>query len=147
MGVTRWGEPASAEEFFSLLYQDAHFCEQLGRAVLAAGRLEAELKLYLAEQDVSSDTKRATLGRLLDLLRQAGLLKDMQPALEMLKDQRNYLTHTLFELFAGMVEETLLPRSKLIDSDVDMFAEKTWQLERNLTGLAEIVSRERHAKG
>jgi hypothetical protein len=64
----------------------------------------------------------------------------------MLKDQRNYLTHTLFELFAGMVEETLLPRSKLIDSDVDMFAEKAWQLERNLTGLAEIVSSERHAK-
>jgi hypothetical protein len=146
MGVTRWGEHASAEEFFSLLYQDAHFCEQLGRAVLAAGRLEAELKLYLAEQGVSSDTKRATLGRLLDLLRQAGLFKDMQPALEMLKDQRNYLTHTLFELFAGMVEETLLPRSKLIDSDVDMFAEKAWQLERNLTGLAEIVSSERHAK-
>src|SRR5688572_7141629 len=114
MGMTWRGEPASAAELFSLLHQDARFCENLGRAVLSAGRLEAELKLYLAMSGVSADTKRATLGRLIELLRQSGLLRDIRPALEMLKDQRNYLTHSLFELFAGMVEETLLPRSELI---------------------------------
>ena len=39
----RRGEPTEGIEFYKLLYADDEFCKELGRAVLAAGRLEVEL--------------------------------------------------------------------------------------------------------
>ncbi len=63
--------------------------------------------------------------------------------LDMLKDQRNYLAHNIYALFCGLIEETMLQRSELLDSDVHMFAEKAWQLARNLDGMTEIISKER----
>jgi hypothetical protein len=67
----------------------------------------------------------------------------MQPSLEMLKNQRNYLAHNLFDLLIGLIEETLLPRDELLDSDVHTYTEKAWLLEENLNGLADIVAKER----
>ncbi len=69
----------------------------------------------------------------------------MIPALEMLKDQRNYLAHNLHGLFSGMIEETILERTNLLDSDVDLFTERAWQLQRNLNALAEIIADETYA--
>ncbi len=63
----------------------------------------------------------------------------MVPALEQLNTQRNYLAHNIYALFTGRVEETILPREKLLDSDIDVFTERAWQLTENLNGLAEIV--------
>jgi hypothetical protein len=63
----------------------------------------------------------------------------MLPALEMLRDQRNYLTHNIHALFSGLVEETILESTGLLDSDVDLFTERAWQLKENLEGLADII--------
>jgi hypothetical protein len=135
------GVPISGVDFFNLLYNDSEFCQQLGRAMLAAGRLETELKLYLAANSIKYG-KHATLGNLLDLLKKQGLMGKAQPPLESLRDQRNYLTHNLHALFSGLIEETVLERSDLLDSDVGTFTERAWQLTENLDGLANIVAKE-----
>lgn len=138
------GIPVSGIDFFNLLYNDKEFCEQLGRVVLAAGRLETELRLYLAANSIKYG-KHATLGNLLDLLKKQGLMGKAQPALESLRDQRNYLTHNLHALFSGLIEETVLECSDILDSDVVTFTERAWQLAENLNGLASIVAKENAA--
>jgi hypothetical protein len=70
----------------------------------------------------------------------------MLPPLKMLRDQRNYLTHNVHALFLGLVRETILERDGLLDSDVDTFTERAWQLQENLNGLAEIIERDTHDK-
>jgi hypothetical protein len=142
----RKGEPASGTEFFDLLRSDDEFCAELGRAILAAGRLESELKQFLAANNVRS-AEKATLGQLTKLLERHGLLKKMQPHLDQLSMQRNYLAHSVHALFAELIEETILPRSNLLDSDVDSFSERAWQLADNLNALANIVAKERRTNG
>jgi hypothetical protein len=66
----------------------------------------------------------------------------MLSALEMLKDQRNYLTHNVHALLSGFIEETILEGSNLIDSDVHTYTERAWQLAENLNGLAEALERQ-----
>jgi len=69
----------------------------------------------------------------------------MQPALELLRDQRNYLTHSIHSLLSGWIEETILEKSNLLDSDVVTYTERAWQLAENLNGLADIVEKENSA--
>ncbi|MBI3828638.1 MAG: hypothetical protein HY291_03925 [Planctomycetes bacterium] len=136
------GEPVDGKKFFALLQADSGFCEQLGRAMLAAGRLESELKRYLSTNSVPDNTKRATLGHLLKLLAKYNLLKKMQPTLEIIRDQRNYLAHSIHALLSDMIEETILERSNLLDSDVVTYCERAWQLAENLNGFADIMEKE-----
>jgi hypothetical protein len=135
----RRGEPTEGLEFYALLCEDDEFCRELGRAVLAAGRLESALKRYINDNAPDENTRRATLGRLIEVSRKHQLLSKMLPALEMLRDQRNYLTHNIHALFSGLVEETILESTGLLDSDVDLFTERAWQLKENLEGLADII--------
>lgn len=136
----RNGEPLEGVEFFDQLSEDENFCKELGRAILAAGRLEAELIKYFSMNGIDEETNKANLGRLLRIAKKNEILDKMVPALEMLNDQRNYLAHNMYALFSGQVEETILPRTDLLDSDIDVFAERAWQLKENLNGLAEIVA-------
>lgn len=136
----RNGEPLEGVEFFNQLSDDENFCKELGRAMLAAGRLEAELIKYFSAKGVDEKTNKANLGRLLRIAKKNEILVKMVPALETLNDQRNYLAHNIYALFSGQVEETILPRSGLLDSDIDVFTERAWQLKENLNGLANIVA-------
>lgn len=138
------GFPSGGLEFFQLLYEDDEFCMELGRAVLAAGRLESELTQYLNENVADQKIADASLGRLIIFAKKHQLLTKMLPVLEMLRDQRNYLSHNIHALFAGVVEETILDRSNLLDSDVDTFSERAWQLKENLNGLADIIRQQRN---
>ena len=135
----RKGEPIEGIAFFQLLSEDSKFCQELGRAVLAGSRLETELKRYLTANGVSRDTKRATLGQLIKLAKEHDLLTRALPAFEMLKVQRNYLAHNVHALFSGVIEETIFPRADLLDSDIDVFTERAWQLSENLNGLADAL--------
>jgi hypothetical protein len=135
------GEPISGPDFFRLLYADDKFCAELGRAVLAAGRLESLLKRHIAKHASETDTSRATLGRLIEFARKHMLLQKMLPALEVLRDQRNYLTHNIHALLSGLVEETILEGSGLLDSDIHTYTERAWQLKENLNDLADIIDR------
>jgi hypothetical protein len=142
----RKGEPVEGLAFYRLLYDDDAFCAELGRAILAAQRLESALKQFLHSNASKADTTRATLGKLIKFAESNKLLTQMLPPLKMLLDQRNYLIHNVHALFLGLVEETILEREGLLDSDVDTFTEKAWQLKENLNGLAEIIERDTHNK-
>jgi hypothetical protein len=139
----KWkGEPVDGPAFYSFLCRDDEFCAELGRAVLAAGRLETALKQYIINNAQHPDLTRATLGRLITVARDRKLLSNMLPALEILRDQRNYVTHSVHALLSGFIEETILEGSNLIDSDVHTYRERAWQLGENLNGLAEVLLRE-----
>lgn len=133
------GEPSGGVEFYSLLYADDDFCKELGRIILAAGRLETILIRYIKKHVPDENTVRATLGRLIDFAEKHQLLTRIIPALKTLKVQRNYLTHNIHALLSGLIEETILESTELLDSDVHLYTERAWQLKENLNGLAEII--------
>jgi hypothetical protein len=56
--------------------------------------------------------------------------------------KRNYLAHRLYDLFSGTIEETILPRTGLIEGDVALFSEKAEGLAEELSDFAGIVWRE-----
>lgn len=136
---TRTGGSVDGPQFFALLRADDQFCADLGRVVLAAGRLESALKRTLSRHGFARDTGKATLGKLIDFCREKNLIAKMIPALEMLRDQRNYLIHNIHALLSDMIQETILERENLIDSDVHTYTERAWQLRDNLDGLAELL--------
>jgi hypothetical protein len=141
--MSKWrGEPVNGYAFYALLCADDRFCAELGRAVLAAGRLETALKQYVIDNADENDLSRATLGQLINTARKHKLLLKMLPVLEMVKDQRNYLTHSVHALHSGFVEETILEGSNLLDSDVHTYMERASELAGNLNGLAEILERQ-----
>lgn len=127
-------------QFFERLYVDQEFGGAIGRMTLAAGRFESNLRNFLKLSGVHVSTGEATLGSLIAKLKKHDLVSDNGvEVLRELKRQRNYLIHSLFDLFSGRIEETVLPRTNLIPMDVILFAEKAWQLEENLNGLSSIV--------
>jgi len=141
--MCKWkGEPVDGPAFYALLCADDEFCAELGRAVLAAGRLETAIKQYITDNAHRPDLTRATLGRLIAVGKNCKLPSKMLPALEMLRDQRNYLTHSVHALLSGLIEETILEGSNLIDSDVHTYTERAQQLAEDLNGFAEILQPE-----
>ena len=145
MNLTPKGEQVDGKTFFKFLCADDEFCRHLGRAVLAAGRLESALKQYLRANSVPDDTERAPLGKLLEILEKSSLLGKMQPALDQLRHHRNYLTHNIHAVLTGLKEDDLIGPEELeslLDSDVTLYGERAWQLAVNLNGLADIVEKE-----
>jgi hypothetical protein len=127
-------------DFFDLLYADSEFCGQLGRVTLAASRLESNVREYLRVRGIPLGKRDRTLGQLTAMLENHGMISENGVRiLRGLKKQRNYLTHSLFDLFAERIDETLLPRAAILRGDVSTFAEKAWELEQNLIGLAALV--------
>ena len=70
------------------------------------------------------------------------LLTSLIPPLEMIKKQRNYLAHNIHALLLGLIEETILESSNLLDSDVTTYTERAFVLNENLVALSEIVEKE-----
>jgi hypothetical protein len=136
------GVPVGGLEFFELLNESEEFCADLGRVVLAAGRLEVALAKVLEHDSPDEDLKFATLGQLIGHARSHDELRKMIPHLEMLKTQRNYLTHNIYSLLSDRIDETILERNDIIDSDVHTYTERAWVLKNNLNGLADIVERQ-----
>ena len=117
------GRELEPEEFFQELSRDDEFCKELGRAMLAAGRLESELTKYLDHAGVPDDLRKANLGRLIRVAKKRETLVQLVPVLETLNFQRNYLAHNIHALFYGLIEETVLERTGLLDSDTHLFME------------------------
>ena len=126
-------------EFFGQLHSSSEFCETLGRMTLAAGRFESDLRAYLRLRGVSVSDD-ATLGPLISQLQKHGMLSENGvQVLRLLKRQRNYLTHSLFDLLSYRINETMLPREGLVPEDASAYAEKAWELDQNLAGVTRLV--------
>lgn len=127
-------------ELFERLREDKGFCQALGKMTLAAGRFESNLRAYLSLKGVDVPEERASMGRLIHELKNHNMLSEngMQ-ILSMLKKQRNYFMHSLFDLFSSRTQKDLVLPEDLVPMDVSFFTEKAWQLEQNLTGLSSIA--------
>ena len=143
------GEPTIGIKFFSLLEKSNEFTSELGKAALASGKLEAELIILLKSKNIAVKFERATLGFLIELLEKNDLLdKNMISALRTVSKQRNYITHNLYALFIDQLDETIMGKNNLIDTDVLLYVDRAWQLKENLNGLADIIKQrnERHPR-
>lgn len=136
------GKEVEGQEFFDLLNKSDEFCAELGRVVLAAGKLEGILIQVIERENQTINLKNATLGRLISYAETYPELKDLVPHLKSVKIQRNYLTHNIYQLLSDRIEETVLERQGLLDSDVHTYFERAWELKNNLNALAELVINE-----
>ncbi len=132
------------EDFFQILYSSEEFCCELGRVVLAAGKLEALLIQVIRAESHPINSKYATLGSLIKHVEKCDRLKALKPHLEMLKKQRNYLTHNIYALLFGHIDETILEASELVESDVHTYKERAFVLCENLNLISELIEKEIH---
>ena len=129
-------------KFFETLYKDAEFCEALGRMAMASGRLESDLRALLSLKGFDVPEDRATLGVLISELNRLHLQNENDVrVLRHLKRQRNYLTHSLFDLFAARIDETLILRRGLGPGDETVFTEYAETLEEDFRILALSVEK------
>ena len=131
-----------AEDFFRLLYEDAEFCANVGKVVLAAGMLETNLRRYLQERAVSGIRLNTTLGGMVKRLKECGLLsKNGVLHFEDLALKRNYLAHSIHDLFSRTIAATILPRENLTEIDVRYFVEKAEQLAKDFVTFSTLVAK------
>lgn len=134
------GKWVKSEEFFNLLEKSEKFTSELGKVTLSASKLESELAILLQKCEDNDEVKKVTLGRLVNRIEKFDILdENVICSLNMVKEQRNYLTHNIYALLNGYLEETILEKKNLIDSDVHTYIERALQLKENLNGLAEVV--------
>lgn len=127
-------------QFYRLLFDSSEFCSELGKVTLASSQLEAELIRLLTRKRVPQNVDGLTLGRLIRVAKKHGVLEpNVLSALNEITGQRNYLTHNIYALFIELIEETRLERTNLLDSDVQTYIERAWELRENLLGLLAIV--------
>jgi len=127
-------------EFFERLYTDPDFCEAMGKVTLASGRFESSLRAYLLLRGVEAPPERAGLGVLVATLRKHNFISENGIlVLRDIKRQRNYVTHSLFDLFSERIPETVLPRQDLVPLDILVFTEKATVLEENLLAFSRIT--------
>lgn len=137
------GEPVKGIEFYNLLFESEEFTSELGKVAMASGKFEAELILLLKRNKVSNNCKNAPLGKLINIGEKNNLFdKNLTIILKDISKQRNYLTHNIYALFIDLIDETVLEKSNLLDSDVITYLEKAWQLKENLNDIANIIQRE-----
>lgn len=107
-----------------LLTKDHALLEAIGEMTLAAGRFESDLREYLRIFSITITEGEATLGRLISELKKNNLIsKNGQRVLKDLKNRRNYLTHSLFDLFSDRIKETILAKDNLVEGDTVNYSE------------------------
>lgn len=127
-------------EFFDLLSNHTEFCCHLGKLMLAAGTLETTIKNFLRAKNVAGIREKSTLGGLVKLLKEQHLLSyNGMTHFDGLVAKRNYLTHSLYDLFSESTAETVLPRTNLSPEDVELFIEKTEDLTNDFKTFSKIV--------
>jgi hypothetical protein len=112
-------------DFYDELLKSDKFCTVLGRLILTSGKLESILKIIVKKVERPEKLKVATLGKLIGMCEKHQLIDDcLMEVLGFITTRRNYLTHSLFPLFNGEIEETLLPKENLEPEDADFHFSK-----------------------
>ena len=112
---------------FESLYSDESFTSNLGRLVLSAGRFETILKRYIQTKGNDPKMDKASMGRLLEKLRNSHYLGNtLDYHLSFILHERNYFVHRLYDKLANyMLEETEIEqfrnRVKSIQDELDVF--------------------------
>ncbi len=123
------GEQVKGRDFFNLLFASKEFTSEMGKVTLVAGQLEAELMLFFVRKGIKIEFDQLTLGRLISIGKKNNAFeKNLTNALELMRDQRNYLTHNIYALLTNQIDETILEGRSLLDSDVHTYTERAWIL-------------------
>ena len=129
-------------EFFHLLYAETPFCAGVGRVMLAAAMLETNLRLYLRARSIAKVRGNATFGNLVSLLKAHRLLtRNGEMHFDDLVAKRNYLADSLYDLFTNVIEETILPRTQLVEEDVVLFTDRAEQLAEDFFHFSSLVAK------
>ena len=129
-------------EFFEMLYADDEFCAELGRLILATGKIEASINEFLDDQGHKVD-KKATFGRLVGKLKEHDhLTENGSSHFDELVLQRNTFSHNIYKILGGGIEGSILPSEDLIPSDVYSFALMAKQTADNINGFSDLVTKE-----
>jgi len=124
-------------QVYEQIRADPEFTAALGRVTLAAARLESDIRVFLALHDVQVGSK-TMFGGLVAQLKDHGLVSGNGAGmLRMLARQRNYFTHSLYDLCTARIDQGLMLREEL--ADLRLLAERAWFLEENLNGLSQIA--------
>ena len=109
--------------------------------MLAASKLETSLRKYLKNRKIPHNPK-STLGNLVFKLEENNLLSfNGKIIFTDLAKKRNYLAHSLYDLFTKEIEETILEREDLTEGDTDIFIYRARQLARDFLLFSEIVEK------
>lgn len=136
------GESSKGVDFYNLLFECKEFNIELGKVALSSGRLESEIILFLKRNKIEKFKINTTLGRLINIGKENKLFdRNLIISLEMVCKQRNYLTHNIYSLFVELIDETILEKENLLDTDVHSYIDKAFVLNENLSNLADIVKR------
>jgi len=134
------GQSPKGLDFYNLLFESEEFNVELGKVTLAAGKLEAELIQFLKRNNIKENINQSTLGNLISIGKRYNFFdKNLAMSLELICKQRNYLTHNIYALFIDLIDETILEKNNLIDTDIITYCDKAWQLKENLISLADII--------
>ena len=87
------GEQVTVAEFFELITSDKEFFTELGRVILAAGRLESIFMINPNNNGPTELKMNATVRLMIKYAEKHSLLTDLIPQLLMLKTQRYHFTH------------------------------------------------------
>jgi hypothetical protein len=139
------GKLSKGLEFYDLLTESEEFTSELGKVALSSGRLEVEFILFLTKNKVKGSYKKATLGTLIRIANENELLSENENLIfKQISKQRNYITHNIYALFSDLIDETIMEKENLLDSDVHLYTERAWQLRNNLNGLADAIRTKRN---
>jgi len=134
------GEPIRGLKFYELLMESTEFTSELGKITLNSGKMESELIQLLKRNNISGKFQKSTLGTLIRIAHINKILTDNEiKSFQLITKQRNYLIHNIYALLNYQIDETILEREDLLDSDVHTYFERAWVLNDNLKGLTEII--------
>lgn len=134
------GQNIKGEDFYNRLFDSKEFTSELGKVTLASGKLEVELRIFLSKKNITEINERATLGTLITIGEQHNVLdNNLLISLRQITKQRNYITHNIYALFTDSIDETILEKNNLLDSDVHSYVERAWQLQENIENLTKSL--------
>lgn len=123
-----------AQPLFDAFAEDNEFLCELGRLLLTACKFEAALRQYAIRHSKTAVQERATLGRLLQTIRNSTYLaptldEDMTFAIQ----QRNYFVHNLSQRLSGYTTD---------DFSLQQFKNRLRGLSSDLAFFTRLVTRE-----
>ena len=136
------GKLSKGINFYKLLYENAEFTIELGKMTLSCSKLEAEIILFFKRKNITKNFSKTTLNPLIDYAEKNEFFdENLLIILREFAVKRNYLNHNIYGLFLELIDETILERENILDSDVLYFKDKVYVLNENLNHIAEQISR------
>lgn len=155
------------EKFFNKLYEDEDFCKQLGKVILSASKLEAQL-IKLLENTNNDINYNITMGGMITKIEKVKLLPNNTiKVLRELSEQRNHLTHNIFIILSDIVDDAKLienikddkyikknllkltseEKEYFLYSDTHVYIERAYMLADNLNAIADTIKNENISQG